>query len=177
MSAGDLLLHRTDAGLDFLARWLELCERITPRAADPQCRVSGELPTVEAEALALVTTTEALHRTLYPDVRRFSERDVAESISALSTSTMPKAVRDSFTSALGTWWSDYSYPMRVRALAAPVAEAVPSDCIGKLSRLHGAVRRRNFCRVSRPPAESHAGGRRRFHRLGGAGLGEIGLAP
>lgn len=137
-AAGDLLLHRTDAGSEFLVRWLELCGRVTPVPQILSAIVGGELPTVEAEALALVTTVESLHRTLHPDARRFSDDEVQQSIAALSDSNMPQAVRNSLTSALGTWWPEYSYPMRVRALAEPVADAVP-DCVGKLSRWKNAV--------------------------------------
>jgi len=137
-ATGELLFHRTDASADFLIRWLELCERISPVPQILSAVVGGELPTVEAEALALVTTIEALHRTLDPGARRFSDDDVLQSIEVLSRSAMPQTVRDSLTSALGTWWPEYSYPMRVRALAQPVVDAVP-DCIGKLTKWKNAV--------------------------------------
>ena len=133
-----LLLHRTDVEHGFLVRWLDLCEKISPVPQILSAVVGGQLPTVEAEALALATTIEALHRTLNPGARRFSDDDIRLSIDKLSASDLPQEVRDSLASALGTWWPEYSYPMRVRALAEPVAKAVP-DCVGKLTRWKNAV--------------------------------------
>jgi hypothetical protein len=137
-NCGELLLTREDTGLDFLTRWLEVHERVSPVPEILAAVMSGELPTMEAEAISLVTAMEALHRTLYPDARRFAKRDVEASISALAESDMPDAVRKSFEDALGTWWPEYSYPMRVHALAEPVAAVVPA-CVGRLNRWKAAV--------------------------------------
>lgn len=52
--------------------------------------------------------------------------------------SMPDGVRKSFTDALRDWWPEYSYPMRIHALAEPVAAAVP-ECVGRLNRWKTAV--------------------------------------
>jgi hypothetical protein len=81
---------------------------------------------------------EALHRTLDPGARRFTEADVDAAVAGLASAAMPSEIQKSLTSALATWWPEYSYPMRVLALAEPVAAAVP-ECVGRLNRWKKAV--------------------------------------
>lgn len=135
---GELLLDRIDVGVDFLPNWLALNERLGPVPHILAAVIRGELPTVEAEALALVTAMEALHRTLAPGVRRFEQQDVDAAVAGLQSSTVPPVIRKSLQDALGSWWPEYSYPMRVSALAEPVATAVP-QCVGRLGRWKQAV--------------------------------------
>lgn len=137
-SCGELLLTREDTGLDFITEWLKVHERVSPVPQILAAVLCDELPTVEAEAISLVTAIEALHRTLFSDARRFTQQDIEASISALAESQMPEAIRKSFEDALRTWWPEYSYPMRVRTLAEPVAAAVPA-CVGRLNRWKAAV--------------------------------------
>ncbi|WP_330359038.1 HEPN domain-containing protein, partial [Mycobacteroides abscessus] len=54
-------------------------------------------------------------------------------LKAVEASNMPTEVSQSLSTALRQYWHEYSYPQRVKALAEPVAEAVPA-CIGRLSR-------------------------------------------
>lgn len=138
IASGELLLDREQMGLDFITRWLAVCERITPVPQILAAVVTGEMPTVEAEALALVTAVEALHRTLAPGARRFTQAEVEEAMDGLAAASMPAEVRKSFIDALRNWWPEYSYPMRIRALAEPVAAAVP-QCVGRLNRWKNAV--------------------------------------
>jgi hypothetical protein len=137
-TAGELLFTRPRVGLDFLARWLDLHYRTTPVPQILAAVIRNEFPTVEAQALSLATAVEALHRTLFPNVRRFSVDEIDESLTALAASDMPSAVAATFASALRQYWHEYSYPQRVRALAEPVSKAVPG-CIGRLGRWKNAV--------------------------------------
>lgn len=132
-SAGDLLFTRPDVGLDFLPRWLEIHRRTTPVPQILAAVIGNEFPTVESDALSLATAVEGLHRTLYPDARRFSTEQIAASLSAVASADMPAEIADSFSSALSKYWHECSYPQRVEALAGPVAQAVPA-CVGRLGR-------------------------------------------
>jgi hypothetical protein len=132
-AAGELLFTRPDVGLEFLPRWLEIHRRTTPVPQILAAVIRNEFPTVEADALSLATAVEALHRTLYPDARRFSTEQIDASLSALASSTTPPEIAESFSSALRNYWHECSYPQRVSALAGPVVQAVPS-CVGRLGR-------------------------------------------
>jgi hypothetical protein len=138
LKCGELLLDRKDTGLDFMTRWLAVCEKISPVPHILAAVIAGEMPTVEAEALALVTAMEALHRTLDPGARRFTQADVDAAMAGLASAAIPSEIQKSLASALATWWPEYSYPMRVLALAEPVAAAVP-ECVGRLNRWKKAV--------------------------------------
>jgi hypothetical protein len=137
-SAGELLLRQGQAGLDFVARWSALHRRISPVPQIVAAAVSGEFQTVEAEALSLVTAVEALHRVLDPSSRRFSEKEINDSLTALGESALPSAVRTTFESALRQYWHEYTYPQRVKTLAEPVAAVVP-ECIGRIGQWKNAV--------------------------------------
>lgn len=137
-SAGELLFTQPEVGLDFLARWLEIHHRMTPVPQILAAVVRNEFPTIEAEALSLATAVEALHRSLYPAARRFSVDQIDDSLRALTTSGIPPAVAETFGSALRQYWYEHTYPQRVRALAEPVAAAVPT-CIGRVGRWKNAV--------------------------------------
>ncbi|WP_245906418.1 ApeA N-terminal domain 1-containing protein [Mycolicibacterium palauense] len=137
-SAGEVFLHQPHVGFDFLARWLDLHFRLTPVPQILAAFTRREFPTVEAEALSLVTAVEALHRTLYPDARRFTTDQIDKSLDAVAGSEIPEPVAVTMTSALRQYWHEYSYPQRVRALAEPVSNAVPT-CIGRLGRWKNAV--------------------------------------
>jgi len=137
-SAGDLLLTRPDVGLEFLPRWLEIHRRTTPVPQILAAVIRNEFPTVESDALSLATAVEALHRTLHPGARRFSNEQIDEAASAVASSDMSAEIADSLSSALRNYWHECSYPQRVAALADPVAQAVPA-CIGRLGRWKKAV--------------------------------------
>jgi hypothetical protein len=137
-SAGKLLFSQPEVGADFLARWFDLHYRTTPVPQILAAAIRDEFPTVEAQALSLATAVEALHRTLYPRARRFSEDEITKSLAALEISEIPTAVADTFASALRQHWHELSYPQRIRALAEPVSTAVP-DCIGRVGRWKEAV--------------------------------------
>ncbi|MEX3644335.1 HEPN domain-containing protein [Mycolicibacterium porcinum] len=135
---GELLLHREQAGLDFFSNWLSIHRQVSPVPQILAATVRKELPTIEAEALSLVTAMEALHRILDPAAKRFSNAEVDAAVRSLATSEVPATIRKSFIDALGLWWPEYSYPMRVKALAEPVSAAVPK-CVGHLNRWKAAV--------------------------------------
>lgn len=137
-NSGELLFGRHSVGLELISTWMRLHERISPVPQIVAAATAGEFQTTESEALAMVTGIEALHRLLHPDSRRFSEEDVASAQTAIGSSDMPASISESFTNALRDWWFEDSYPMRVAALAEPVAEAVP-DCIGRLNKWKAAV--------------------------------------
>lgn len=132
-TAGELLFTRPHVGLEFLPRWFDLHQRTTPVPQILAAVIRNEFPTVEADALSLATAVEALHRTLDPNARRFSVEQIDNSLEAVEASNMPTEVSQSLSTALRQYWHEYSYPQRVKALAEPVAEAVPA-CIGRLSR-------------------------------------------
>lgn len=132
-TAGELLFTRPEVGLEFLPRWLEIHRRTTPVPQILAAVIRNEFPTVESDALSLATAVEALHRTLYPDARRFSIEQIGASLSAVASSDIPPEVAESFSSALQNYWHESSYPQRVAALAGPVAQAVPT-CVGRLGR-------------------------------------------
>ena len=138
VSAGKLLFVQPQVGLDFLARWLEVHYRTTPVPQILAAATRNEFPTVEAQALTLATAVEALHRTLYPDARRFSVEEITLSLNSVAVSDIPKPVAETFVSALRQYWHENTYSQRVRALAEPVSAAVPS-CIGRLGRWKNAV--------------------------------------
>jgi hypothetical protein len=137
-SAGELLFSQPEVGLEFLARWLDVHQRTTPVPQILAAVVRNEFPTVEAEALSLATAVEALHRGLFPAARRFSVDEIDQSLQGVATSDIPAPVADTLASALRQYWHEHSYPQRVRALAEPVAAAVPA-CIGRLGRWKNAV--------------------------------------
>ena len=135
---GELLFSQPEIGLDFLAQWLDLHYRMTPVPQILGAVIRDEFPTVEAQALSLATAVEALHRTLFPTARRFDVEQIESALTALEKSEIPVAIADTFASALRQYWHEYSYPQRVKALAEPVAQAVP-DCIGRLGRWKNAI--------------------------------------
>jgi hypothetical protein len=132
-TAGELLFTRPHVDLEFLPQWLEIHQRTTPVPQILAAVIRNDFPTVEADALSLATAVEALHRTLDPTARRFSEEQIDESLTAIAASDTPLEVADTLTTALRQYLYEYSYPQRVKALAEPVAEAVPA-CIGRLGR-------------------------------------------
>ncbi|MBJ7291120.1 HEPN domain-containing protein [Williamsia sp.] len=138
-SAGDLLLYRSVLGDDFLPRWLELAQRVNPVPQILAAAWSDEFTTIDTEALTLATVAEMLHRRLYPDATRFSDEQITQATEALRESQVDDAVKDSLIQALQGWWAEESYPQRLKQLAEPVAEAVPS-AVGKLNRWKSAVR-------------------------------------
>jgi hypothetical protein len=123
---GELLFSQPEIGLDFLAQWLDLHYRMTPVPQILGAVIRDEFPTVEAQALSLATAVEALHRTLFPTARRFDVEQIESALAALEKSEIPVAIADTFASARRQYWHDYSYPQRVKALAEPVAQAVPA---------------------------------------------------
>ena len=138
-SVGELLLYRSDVDDDFLPRWLELAPRVSPVTQILAAAWSGEFATVDTEALTLATAAEMLHRRLYPNAVRFSEAQVNQAIEALDNSAVDEPIKESLLGALRTWWADKSYPQRLREIAEPVAEAVPS-AVGKIGKWKEAVR-------------------------------------
>ena len=135
----DMLLTRADLSLDLMVRWCEQTERLSPTPQVVAAVLSGSLPTVDSEALALTTTSEGMDRALYPDSRRFTQSEVDESIAGLEVSAVPQKVRNEMIVALRKYFAEDTYPMRMHRLALRVAEAVPA-CVGKANRWKNAIR-------------------------------------
>ncbi len=132
-TAGELLFTRPHVDPGFLARWFDVHRRTTPVPQILAAITRNEFPTVEADALSLATAVEALHRVLDRKARRFSPELIDQSLKAVAESSIPAEIAKTFDTALRQYWHEYSYPQRVKALAEPVAEAVPA-CIGRLGR-------------------------------------------
>jgi hypothetical protein len=132
-TAGELLFTRPHVDLSFLSRWLDIHQRTTPVPQILAAVIRNDFPTVEADALSLATAVEALHRTLDPAARRFSVEQIDDSLAAIAASHIPLEVADTLNGALRQYLHEYSYPQRVKALAEPVADAVPA-CVGRLGR-------------------------------------------
>lgn len=133
VTAGELLFTRPHVDPGFLSKWFDVHQRTTPVPQILAAITRSEFPTVEADALSLATAVEALHRVLDPEARRFSSELIDESLRAVAESTIPADIARTFDTALRRYWHEYSYPQRVKALAEPVAEAVPA-AIGNLGR-------------------------------------------
>ena len=138
-SSGELFLYRGDVGDEFLPRWLDLAPRVSPVPQILAAAWSGEFATVETEALTLATAAEMLHRRLHPNAKRFDEEQVGQAVEALRNSEVGEPVKKSLEDALRTWWADKSYPQRLKEIAEPVVEAVPS-AVGRIDRWKEAVR-------------------------------------
>lgn len=134
-----MLLTRDQFSLDLIGDWCTTVADLSPTPHVVAAALSGAFQTVETEALVLATTAEGLDAALHPDSRRFSEEEVKESTKALKRSDVPKRVRNELSSALGSYFYEDSYPMRMQRLAEAVTEAVP-DCVGEPRRWKDAMR-------------------------------------
>jgi hypothetical protein len=125
-----LLLTSKTFPPELLSAWCAVTDKTSPTPHVVAASIGGDFASIEAEALALVTTAEALDRVFFPRSRRFSEEDVVESVTALSTSEVPEDVRDALSAALTLYLYEDTYPMRMGRLGEKVATAVPK-CVGK----------------------------------------------
>ncbi|UQX10661.1 HEPN domain-containing protein [Candidatus Mycobacterium methanotrophicum] len=138
-SAEESLLTLEGAGgADFIGRWLELSQRVSPVPQILAASCAGEFQTVETEALSLCTAAENLHRRLYPDVRRWTAETVDEATAGLKDADIPDEVRQALTQAIGQYLYEPSFPIRIETLASRAAEAVP-ECVGRINRWKRAV--------------------------------------
>jgi len=132
------LLSREDLGLDRLAMWLQLVERVTPLPQLVAGAIETGTRTVQNLLLELATAAEGVHRKLHPDSQRLGERARAEALEAISAmDTDPKA-RSILHDAMRTYLWDLSFPMRLKELANEVAGAMPG-VTGRTSRWSSAV--------------------------------------
>ncbi|MGV0838072.1 HEPN domain-containing protein [Mycolicibacterium thermoresistibile] len=135
----DPLFTLDDAGgADFVGRWLELSQRVSPVPQILAASYAGEFRTVETEALSLCTAAENLHRRMYPDVRRWTAETVDAAAAGLQDADIPEEVRQALTQAVGQYLYEPSFPRRIEALAGRAAEAVP-ECVGRINRWKRAV--------------------------------------
>lgn len=125
-------------GADFIDRWLELAQRVSPVPQVLAASYAGEFKTVETEALSLCRAAENLHRRLYPDERRWTAQVVDEAKAGLKDADIPDEVRQALTRAVGQYLYEPSFPSRVEALASRAAQAVP-ECVGQIKRWKRAV--------------------------------------
>jgi hypothetical protein len=132
------LLSRTDLGLDRLAAWFPLVERLTPLPQLVAGATDARSRTVQNLFLELATAAEGVHRRLYPDSRRLSEAEKAEALQAIAEMELDSPARTILCQAMDTYLWDLSYPMRLKALGADVANAVPG-VTGKTTKWSSAV--------------------------------------
>lgn len=133
-SAEDALLALGGVGgADFIGRWLELAQRVSPVPQIFAASYAGEIQTVETEALSLCTAAENLHRRLYPGERRWTAETVDEATAGLKDADLPDEVRKALTQAVGQYLYEPSFPSRIETLASRAAEAVP-ECVGRINR-------------------------------------------
>ncbi|SIG32066.1 HEPN domain-containing protein [Mycobacteroides abscessus] len=138
-SAEESLLTLEGAGgADFIGRWLELSQRVSPVPQILAASYAGEFQTVETEALSLCTAAENLHRRLYPGERRWMAETVDAATDGLKDADIPDEVRQALTQAVGQYLYEPSFPNRIEALARRAAEAVP-ECAGRINRWKRAV--------------------------------------
>lgn len=138
-SAEESLLTLEGAGgADFVGRWLELSQRVSPVPQILAASYAGEFQTVETEALSLCTAAENLHRRLYPGERRWTAETVDAATDGLKDADIPDEVRQALTQAVGQYLYEPSFPNRIEALARRAAEAVP-ECVGRINRWKRAV--------------------------------------
>lgn len=135
--SGQLLMTRTEMGLETAAAWLDLHARVSPAAQIVASAWSGDFPTVDVELLTLATAAEGLHRSLYPDERRFTEAELEEACVGIEGLDLPPTLAASMKTAK-EWWGEVSFPSRIQALAERVAVAAP-DCVGRTNRYKKAV--------------------------------------
>ncbi|MDO2981397.1 MULTISPECIES: HEPN domain-containing protein [Mycobacteriaceae] len=138
--SGDESLLTLDGagGADFIGRWLDLSQRVSPVPQILAASYADEFQTVETEALSLCTAAENLHRRLYPDERRWTAETVDEAGAGLKDADIPDEVRQALQQAVGQYLYEPSFPTRIEALATRAAEAVP-ECVGRINRWKQAV--------------------------------------
>lgn len=134
----NLLLTIDDFPVDRVANWCAKLHEITPAPQVVATAFSRVFPTIETESLALATAAEGLHRSLYPDSRKFSTAVVAESLDALKASEVPEDVRTVLMTALSQYLYADSFPDRLEQLANDVSTAVPT-CVGRTNRWKRAM--------------------------------------
>ncbi|SIE78670.1 Uncharacterised protein [Mycobacteroides abscessus subsp. abscessus] len=125
-------------GADFMGRWLDLSQRVSPVPQILAASYADEFQTVETEALSLCIAAENLHRRLYPDVCRWTAETVEEAGTGLKDADIPDEVRQALQQAVGQYLYEPSFPTRIEALARQAAEAVP-ECVGRINRWKSAV--------------------------------------
>ena len=138
-SAEESLLTLEGAGgADFIGRWLDLSQRVSPVPQILAASYAGEFQTVETEALSLCTAAENLHRRLNLGERRWTVETVEEAAAGLKDADIPDEVRQALQQALNQYLYEPSFPSRIEALASRAAEAVP-ECVGRTNRWKRAV--------------------------------------
>lgn len=108
-----LLTLEDSGGADFIGRWLELSQRISPVPQILAASYAGEFQTVETEALSLCTAAENLHRRLYPGERRWTAETVEEAAAGLKDADIPDEVRQALRQAVGQYLYEPSFPSRI----------------------------------------------------------------
>ncbi|TQM71156.1 hypothetical protein FHX41_4908 [Actinomadura hallensis] len=134
----DPLLTYRDIGLEKLAAWFTIFDRLAPIPRILAGVIADKDRAVENRLMELAMAAEGLHRRLHPGSRRLSEDRVTESISILKNSSLAADVSDIISNALRTHLWDLSFPVRIKELTEEVAAAAPGVC-GKSNRWKAAV--------------------------------------
>jgi hypothetical protein len=127
---GDVLLPLDVAGLDIVARYLDVYEKAGPAApVIANLLRNGSNPNIETQVLELTTVAEGIHRRLFPEDTRMTEDD-AQRLQGLVAAAITKEddrhqiiVKGSISRL-----EEASYNQRLRRLVAEVKAAMPGVC-------------------------------------------------
>lgn len=122
---GAPLLDRSRLGLDRLAVWFELCREWSPIPNLIAGAFEATDRTVQNLLLELATAAEGLHRKLYPDARNLTEEQKHEALAGIAGLRIDQDAKQVLRTAMQVYLWDMSFPQRLKALAADVAETVP----------------------------------------------------
>ena len=132
------LLTRDEMGLESLAQWIKVVERLTPLPQMIASSVDAGDRTVQNLLLELATAAEGVHRRLYPDQRVLSDEEKNQALRAIDGLDVAESARKALHNAMQTYLWEPSYPQRIKALVADVATVLPG-VTGKTSRWSSAI--------------------------------------
>ncbi|GII52809.1 hypothetical protein Pth03_11980 [Planotetraspora thailandica] len=132
------LMTREELGLESIALWFSVVERLTPLPQMIANSVDAGDRTVQNLLLELATAAEGVHRRLYPDRRVLSDEERDQALKAIDGLDVVASARQALHNAMRTYLWEPSYPQRIKALAADVAAVVPG-VTGKTSRWSNAI--------------------------------------
>ncbi|WP_157756070.1 ApeA N-terminal domain 1-containing protein [Nocardiopsis dassonvillei] len=131
------ILPFEELGIGFVGSFVEVCRRLHPL---PNIISSyyREPKSLEGSLIQLATSAEGLHRSLYPDSRRFSVEDVEKAAQVMRESCVGSEAKEAIARAVEQYLWEYSYPQRLEQLAEDV-RAVAVDATGKTNKWKKAV--------------------------------------
>ena len=150
------LMSRRQLGLERLAAWFELAERLTPLPQLIAGAFEASDRSVQNLLLELATAAEGLHRKLYPDARKLSKEQRDTGLEAVADLDIDRDTKQALHTALKLYLWEPSFPQRLKVLAEDVVVAAP-DVTGKTNRWRDAVRdaRNGFAHDPTSPPSSN----------------------